>query len=58
MKKPKIPKLKIITRRNCESVLDLYKTFSKKEILQKEKFYIQKIQQEISRQSNCMHQIC
>ena len=45
MEKPEIPQLKIMTQRNCESVLELYKTFSKKEILQKEKFYIQKIEQ-------------
>ena len=45
MEKPEIPQLKIITQRNRESVLELYKTFSKKEILQKEKFYIQKIEQ-------------
>ena len=45
MEKPEIPQLKIMMQRNCESVLELYKTFSKKEILQKEKFYIQKIEQ-------------
>jgi len=45
MEKPEIPQLKIMTQRNRESVLELYKTFSKKEILQKEKFYIQKIEQ-------------
>ena len=45
MEKPEIPKLKMMTQTNCESVLNLYKTFSKKEILQKEKFYIQKIEQ-------------
>ena len=42
MEKPEIPQLKIMTQRNREYVLELYKTFSKKEILQKEKFYIQK----------------
>ena len=45
MQKHEIPKLEIMTQRNCESVLNLYKTFSKKEILRKEKFYIQKIEQ-------------
>ena len=45
MEKPEIPQLKIMTQRNRESVLELYKTFSKKEILQKEKFYTRKIEQ-------------
>ena len=37
MDKPEIPNLKIMTQRNCESLL--------KEIVQKEKFYILKIDQ-------------
>ena len=45
MEKPETPKLKIMTQRNCESTLSLYKTFLKKEIIQKQKFYIQKFEQ-------------
>ena len=45
MDKPEIPNLKIMTQRTCESLLELYKTFSKKDIIDKEKFYILKIDQ-------------
>lgn len=45
MDKPEIPNLKTMTQRNCESLLNLYKTFSNKEIVQKEKFYILKMDQ-------------
>jgi len=43
MEKPEMPKLKIMTSRNCGSTLNLYKSFLKKEIMQKEKIIYKKL---------------
>ena len=43
MEKLEFPKLKITTRPNCESILNLFLTYYRKEIRQKERYYMQKI---------------
>ena len=43
MEKPEILKLKVTSQRNCEFILNLYQTFSKKEIKQSERYYVQKL---------------
>ena len=43
MEKPEIPKLKITSQCNCEFILNLYQTYSKEEIIQSERYYVQKL---------------
>jgi len=40
MQRPEVPRLKITTQRNCELILNLFQTYSKEEIRQRERYYI------------------
>ena len=44
MEKPEVPKLKITTQCSCEFILNLFQTYTKEEIRQRQRYYIQQIE--------------
>jgi len=48
MEKPEISELKITSHQNCNFILNFYQSLTSEEIIQKEKYYMKKIEHLIS----------